>query len=392
MKSVFIRLKRYLLYFISLIMRTFLPIRKGRVLFWATLGKDYGCNPMYLSKYMITNEYNFDVWWMFIKGVNTSKLEPNEKIVWYGTIKYLYILNTAEYLITNHRTLPRFFFWKKRKGQKYIMTWHGSMAIKRIEKDAIEAIGEDYVNTAKKDSLNCDLMISDSKFFTELIRKSFWYDGEILKTTIPRNQKFYEIDKYQTIRKKVLDFYGGNIDQGYFIVLYAPTFRQNHDIKPYIIKWGGLKKVIESKYGKKVIVLMRLHPNLLKEIDTDALIKEDFVKNASVYNDMQELMVAADMLITDYSSTMFEFSMMQKPCFLYMPDRQTYDRGFYFKLSELPFAQSESIQELISDIERYDMKPYLEKIHTFIYTRFGLYEKSNGCAKVCEWMKQHALQ
>lgn len=372
-------------------MRTFLPIRKGRVLLWATLGKDYGCNPMYISKYLVGNGNNFDVWWMFLKGINISKLGPDEKIVWYGRLKYLYILNTSEFIITNHRTLPRFFFWKKRKGQKYIMTWHGTMALKKIEKDASKAIGSDYINTAKRDSINCDLMLSDSKFFTELIRKSFWYNGEILKTTMPRNQKFYENWNYQTIRRKVLDFYKEDIVQEYFIVLYAPTFRQNHNIDPYIIKWSELKKVIKSKFGKKVIILMRLHPNLLKIVDTNSLIKDDDIKNASVYNDMQELMVAADMLITDYSSTMFEFSMMQKPCFLYMPDRQTYDRGFYFKLSELPFTQSESIQELISDIERCDMKTYLGKIHTFIDTRFGLYEKCNGSAKVCEWMKNHSL-
>lgn len=391
MKRAIDRLERLVIYLVSLTMRVFLPIRKGRVLLWATIGKDYGCNPMYISKYLVSNEKYFDVWWMFLKGRNVDQLNANEKVVWYGSLKYLYVLNTAEFLITNHRTDSKYFFWMKKKGQKYIMTWHGSMPIKKVEKDAIESVGAEYVSMAKTDSLNCDLMLSDSEFFTNLLRKSFWYDGEILKTTLPRNQKFYEKGNNQTIRNIVLNFYGEKVDAEYYIILYAPTFRQNCSVDSYITKWEELKNVIESKYGKKAIILVRLHPNLLKVVDTNTLITEDYVKNASIYNDMQELMVAADMLITDYSSTMFEFSMMRKPCFLYMPDRDTYDRGFYFNLSELPFAQSETISALISYIENCESSVYLEKSYAFVNTRFGLYEQCNGSAKVCDWMNRHSI-
>lgn len=107
---------------------------------------------------------------------------------------------------------------------------------------------------------------------------------------------------------------------------------------------------------------------------------------------MQELMVAADLLITDYSSTMFEFSMMHKPCFLYTPDKDTYNRGYYFDFSELPFPQSVTISDLISSIEKYDDNSYSQKVYDFVNTRFGLYEECNGNAKVCDWMMQHSIR
>lgn len=372
-------------------MRQLFPIHKGRVLFWGTLGKQYGCNPMYISKYLVQNEKYFDVWWMFIKGTNINRLGINEKSVRFGGLKYLYIINTAEFIITNHRTRPKDFFWKKRKNQKYIMTWHGSMPIKKVENDAIESIGLDYVKAAKADSKICDLMLSDSEFFTKLLSKSFWYSGEILKTTMPRNQKFYEKNNYRLVRNKVINYCGENKDEDLILVLYAPTFRSNNNLDSYITKWDNIKSAITSKYNKRVIILMRLHPNMLQVINTDNLINSDYVKNASEYDDMQELMVASDILITDYSSTMFEFSMMQKPCFLYMPDKEKYDRGFYFNLSELPFAKSETVSELISDIENSDNFEYKKNLFTFVNKYFGLYKKCNGSAKVCEWMIQHRI-
>ena len=96
----------------------------------------------------------------------------------------------------------------------------------------------------------------------------------------------------------------------------------------------------------------------MSDDNTEKLIKHEYVTNASIYNDMQELMVSADMLITDYSTTMFEFYMMKKQCLLYMPDRDSYDRGFYFNLTELPFAQSTTISSLVDDIKRSDSMVY----------------------------------
>ena len=382
---------RFITYTVSLFLRFVLPVRKGRVLLWATLGKDYGCNPMYISKYLVKNEPYFDVWWMFRKGIEIKGLDFREKVCLYGSLKYLYILNTAEFIITNHRTRPRDFYWKKKRSQKYIMTWHGSMPIKKVEKDAIEALPEEYVKMAKMDSLNCDLMLSDSAFFTNLIRNSFFYEGEILKTSLPRNYKFYEKNGFKKYREKVLSYFNLNNSLDNLIVLYAPTFRDNNSVEQYITNWDKIKTAFETKYHKEVIILVRLHPNLLNTIDTNDLIQSNYVKNASIYGDMQELMVASDVLITDYSSTMFEFSMMNKPCFLYMPDLDIYNRGFYFNIQDLPFARSTDVPSLISDIIKYDNEIYGNRIKTFIRREFNLYDVSEGCVELSKWMHKHSV-
>lgn len=377
---------RFALYLFSVAMRFFVPIQKGRVLLWSTVGKEYGCNPMYISKYIIKNEPSFDVWWMFLDGVDTSILDKREKIVRFGTLKYLYILNTSEFLITNHRTFPRGIYWKKRSCQKYIMTWHGSMPIKMVEKDALSSLYDGYIKMAIEDSRNCDLMISDSKWFTKLIRNSFWYSGYILETSLPRNQIFFEKDSFPIVKSKVSNALGIPNDSNTYILLYAPTFRTGKTTSCYITEWNQIKHAIEDRVKKHVIVLMRLHPTLLKEVNTSCLITESYVKNASIYADMQELMVAADMLITDYSSTMFEFTMLNKPCFLYMPDLSTYDRDFYFSIQDLPFYKSKNIQELITNINEYDSNIQSTLVNEFISSNFCLYNKKTGCKDVVAWM------
>lgn len=384
----FVRLS---IYITSLILRLILPIKNGRVLLWATVGKDYGCNPMYISEFLVNNESCFNVWWMFIKGSKNAHNCTTDKIVWFRSLKYLYILNTSEFLITNHRTFPRDIFWRKKKGQKYIMTWHGSMPLKKIEKDASNSLGIGYIKRAKADSRNCDLMMSDSNFFTKLLRNSFWYEGEILLTSLPRNQKLLNRENYRFIRNKVLSNFKIKSDDKHLVVLYAPTFRNDNSVTSYITDWNDIKKTLETKFRKEIVILIRLHPNLTGIVDTNTMIHESYIQNASAYSDMQELLIAADILMTDYSSTMFEFALMHKPCFLYIPDKDSYDRGFYFNLSELPFIQCESIPKLLSAFREYDSS-YSEELGAFVKKRFGLYEACDGCAEVCKWMKKHSVE
>lgn len=390
MKKFVGKIKRLLFYLLSILIRCFTKIHRGRVLLWATDGLDYGCNPMYISNYLIDKNSEFEVWWMFDKSFNKQKINRELRIVIFSSVKYLLILNTAEFVITNHRTDFRGMYWKKRKYQKYIMTWHGSMPLKKIEKDAIESLYDGYETMAKYDSRACNLMLSDSDWYTKLIRCSFWYQGEILKTTMPRNDILYSSND-GVVRKKVCAFFNRPDSDNVFLLLYAPTFRTNHSVDFYIKEWENIKDILEAKTNKSVVVLLRLHPALFKLVDTNTLIKEDYVVNASVYPDMQELLVASDMLITDYSSSMFEFSLMRKPCFLYVPDRLVYDRGFYFDINQLPFPKSEAIDDLVEQIHVYNIHNDLNRVDLFFREVLGLYNIPNGCANVVQWMNNHRL-
>jgi CDP-glycerol glycerophosphotransferase len=103
---------------------------------------------------------------VFRKGANTSELPKGVKSVRFRTWEYLKLMASAEFVFSNVRTDPWRVYWHKRKGQKYVMLWHGGVALKRIEADAIEALSLSYIYRAKADSRICDLMISGCRLET----------------------------------------------------------------------------------------------------------------------------------------------------------------------------------------------------------------------------------
>lgn len=389
--ALYYRAYIYIRLFISLLLCVFFKVKKGRVIFWSTIGKDYSCNPLYISNYLLDHESDtFEVYWLYKKNLDKNVFDSRIKTVKYGSIMHLYIMQTAEFLVTNHRTSTKAMLWIKRSNQKYIMTWHGSMALKKIEKDTEQTLPKGYVKVAKKDSCICDLMLSDSEWYTNLIKTSFWYNGEILQEGMPRNDIFYYKDKHADIRNKVADKLNISNHSDKMIILYAPTFRTDHGTSQYILKWGQIKAEIESVLKRDVIVLMRLHPALLGIVDTQELISEDFVRNASCYDSIQELLVASDILITDYSSTMFEFALLKKPCFLYTPDAKSYDRGFYFPIKDLPFTSSLTEEILVKNIVSFNSDKYYESVDSFMSKTFNVKGNGHACEKVVLWMKNHS--
>ena len=376
---------------VSLLLCLFCKVKKGRIVLWSTTGKDYSCNPLYISNYLLDYEMDtFEVYWLYKKNLDKSVFDSRIKAVRFGSIMHLYVMQTAEFLVTNHRTSTKAMLWIKRAKQKYIMTWHGSMALKKIEKDAIKSLGSHYEKFARKDSANCSLMLSDSEWFSHLLRNSFWYDGEILQEGMPRNDIFYYKEKHANIRNKVSKELSISNNSDKIIVLYAPTFRTDHSTSQYILKWGNIKAKIESILKKDVVFLMRLHPTLLDIVDTSELISESFVRNASSYDNIQELLIASDILITDYSSTMFEFALLGKPCFLFTPDVESYDRGFYFPIGDLPFPSSLTEDSLVNRIISFNSDSYYKNVDSFMSRTFNVKGDGHACERVVLWMKKHS--
>jgi CDP-glycerol glycerophosphotransferase len=108
----------------SLCFRCVLPIKKGRVVCWSYDFKQYSCNPRYLTEYILDNDLDFEVYWVFRHRLDVSSIDKRVKYVRRRTWKYFILMNTAEYLVTNVRTDSWKIFWNKRLGQKYMMLWH----------------------------------------------------------------------------------------------------------------------------------------------------------------------------------------------------------------------------------------------------------------------------
>ncbi|MBO5881606.1 MAG: CDP-glycerol glycerophosphotransferase family protein [Alistipes sp.] len=366
------------------------PVVHGRVVCWAYNFKQYSCNPRYLTEYLLKHHPEFEIYWVLRKGFDTSELPEGVKAVRFRTWEYLRLMASAEFLLTNIRTDPWRIYWHKREGQKYAMLWHAGVALKRIEADAADKLSFSYTQRAKADSKVCDLMISGCAMQTKLQRERYWYNGEILERGIPRNDIFFDTARHKELRERIAKQYG--IDPKSRIVLYAPTFRVDYSTKPYAINWSRVTPAISRMFGgESVAVLVRMHPLLIGKVETSHLVAYEGVCDATRYHDMQELLAVADMLITDYSSSMFDFAMQGRLCLLYATDANAYDRGFYFNLDELPFPLSESEEQLLDTIANFDNEAYTARLNTFFTERIGLKENGHASQALAKWMIAHRL-
>ena len=373
----------------SLFIRMFMPVRKGTVMCWSYDFKQYSCNPRYLTEYLLENNPELKIYWVF-KNIPSSGVDSRIKCIRFHSWEYYKIANTAEFMITNCRTDSYRYYWKKRPGQKYMMLWHGGVALKKIEKDAEGQLGFSYLMKARRDSKMCDLMISGCKAQTELLQNKFWYDGEILESGIPRNDIFFAKDTHVNIRERICKQY--DISPESRIVLYAPTFRRGHSLDPYRIEWSEVVPELRRLYGTdQVRIFLRLHPNLMNKADTSPLLNDPAVVDVTRYHDMQELLCISDMLITDYSSSMFDFSMLMTPCIIYATDIEQYDRGYYYSFSEMPYPVARNQQELTDTLKEINLEEHLAKVNEFMTGTIGIFERGTACKAIAEWMSRHSL-
>jgi CDP-glycerol glycerophosphotransferase len=233
--------------------------------------------------------------------------------------------------------------------------------MKKVERDVENTLSPSYVRQAKRDSAMIDLFLSygSSDKRNEFLRSIYWYKGEILKCGCPRDDIFFS--ENPRIRDKILKFF--HLAGDTKLILFAPTFRDNFNPSTYNLKFDSLLETLNKAGKGKWTFLVRLHPNISEKASLLDFFS-DTVINATGYDDMQELLYAADILITDYSDCMFEFALLRKPVFLYFEDIKDYleERGVYFDIFSLPFPAAQSVDDLIMNIRNFDGAAYLRKI------------------------------
>ncbi|MBS4179145.1 CDP-glycerol glycerophosphotransferase family protein [Lederbergia citrea] len=361
------KLKKYVSLTIICFFNCF-PIKKNKIFFFSYYGSQYGCNPKYIAEYMIQNmpKNHFDIVWAF-NDLKKYENIPYIRKVKTMSIKYFYELSTSKIVITNFRATELFV---KRKNQYYIQTWHSSLRLKHIEKDAEASLPNTYVQMAKKDSKKCDLLLSGCKYSTDIFKRSFWYDGEIFEHGTPRNDFLFKNNF--TLKEKVFDDLNLPID--YKIMLYAPTFRKDEILTVYDLDYSGILTSLENKFGGKWVILVKLHPHLLSK--STNIVYGNHVVDITHYSDIQELLSISDVLISDYSSLIFDFSITKRPCFLYVPDIEEYikqDRNLYFDILELPFPAAMNNSDLNKDIKVFNSEKYITDLDKF-FMKIGSFE------------------
>lgn len=356
-------------------------IKKNRILCSNFMGKGYGDSPKYISE-ELAKDNKYEIIWI-CKNIN-DKFPNHVKPVKIYSLKYFYYIATSKFWIFNTRT-PIYYI--KRKKQIYIQTWHGCLAFKKIEFDVKDKLDKKYVKNAIKDTNYTNLMISNSSFCNELYKRAFRYSGKIMCKGTPRNDLLVG-NNYLNIRKKVCRTL--NIPKNNKIILYAPTFRAHYDTNPYDINFEDVIKNLKAKYHDDYSIIIRMHPGI-KNPDSLILNYYNYI-NANNYDDMQELILASDLLITDYSSTMFEAMIANKPVIIYANDIKDYneDRGSYFKINELPFPASFNNDELLKIILNTNFDDICNKYNNF-KDKIGLNESGKSSVKIKEYIDERIL-
>ena len=350
----------------------FLKIKDNRILFTSFNGKQYSCNPKYITEYLLKrNENKYEIIWVL--NNKTSLFNSSIKTVKYMSIEYVYYYFTSKMIITNMGFKSIF---KKPKHQYRIETWHGGGAYKKADLDIFcnEFIKFRYKTVGKE----LDYYISSCKAFTKVVSNAQAIsENKFLNFGMPRNDIFFYKENVEKANEIVRKKYNLNNDE--CIILYAPTWRD--DSREIINEISELKVLdaFKKMTNKKLKLLIRAHYH------TKHYVLDNNCIDVTAYPDMQELLCAADILITDYSSCMWDFSLMYKPCFIYATDIDQYkqDRDFYTPMSEWPFPIATNTDELINNIVNFNEEEYIEKVKKH-HQALGSYEDGHACERVCK--------
>ncbi len=261
-------------------------------------------------------------------------------------------LARSRYIVTNSRQ-PAWF--ARRPDQVVVQTWHGSM-LKRIGFDIenIRGKSRDYHDKLAWETAQWDYLVSPSPWATPILRRAFRFEGEILETGYPRNDIFFAPDR-EEIAARTRRTLG--LPEGKKVVLYAPTWRDDkyytrgkHKLDLHL----DLRRMYD-KLGDDHVLLVRRHPRV---VDSVPIVGEDFVYDVSLYPEIMELFLITDVLVTDYSSMMFDFANTGRPMLFFTYDIESYRdnlRGFYFDFEETApgplLTESEEVVTALRDID-----------------------------------------
>ncbi len=311
-------------------------------------GKSYSHNPKYIYEKMLDLGYNKT--YKFVWSYEGKLKIPGNPIIVNRTQESYYRYLAASKFWINNVSFP---INEKRKGTIYLQTTHGT-PLKRMGSD-IENINSKIVRgKVRSESKKWNYLISPNRYSYNIFKRAFEYKNKILNTGYPANDIFYCDDKNEKMLKIKSEL---GIADNKKIILYAPTFRDlesdregNH--------YFNLEIDLETLYNKfkeDYIILLRLHYIISNILKIDSNLKE-FVMDVSDYDDVHELCLISDVLITDYSSVFFDFAHTKKPILFFTPDFYEYEstRGLYLEKNDLPGPLLYNMNDLVNGIKNLD--------------------------------------
>lgn len=338
-------------------------------------GRNYTCNPKFIYEQMITmkefKDYTFV--WAFTKP-DEHKIKPclRTVIVKHNSNEYYKYVAKSKYWMVNSIINESI---TKKRDQVYVQCWHGT-PLKKLRCD-IDVTGASLntLDEIKKrndmDAKRFDYFLSPSKYATEKFVSAFNLDNLnkeniIIEQGYPRNESLFTFTSkdVKNIKKKL----GLPVDKK--VMFYMPTFRDNQHTSGvgYTYKLEIDFDSIQKKFAHEYVILFSSHYFVANSIDLTKY--KDFIFNVSGYDDINELYIVSDLVITDYSSIFFDYANLKRPILFYMYDLDLYKgslRDFYLDLNELPGPIAKTQKELEDNITNINKisKKYSSKYEKF---------------------------
>jgi len=382
-----IKRARYLCYYLK-------KVDNKQIIFESFMGRKYVDSPKAIYEYMLSNDKykDFKFVWAFKHPEEYKYLSENKntRVIKYGSKEYYKVYSTSKYWVTNSR-VPDVII--KKKNQIYTQCWHGT-PLKKLGFD-ISVQGGNALNSLKDirykyqvDSKKYTYMISPSKFCTEKFTSAFnlkavGKENIIIEKGYPRNDFLvnYKEEDIEKIKKNL------NLPADKKILLYAPTWRDNQHQSGlgYTYKTEVDFDYLSKKLGKDYIILFRAHYFVANSFDFEKY--KGFIYNVSDYNDINDLYIISDILITDYSSVFFDYALLKRPMIFYMYDLEDYKnklRDFYFDISELPGPIVEKEKDLINEIENLTKNFKFDKKYQDFNNKYNYLDDGKASQRVTE--------
>ena len=340
-----------------------LPVKRNKVLFVTSSGS-CACNPKYVARELARRRPDVDIVWLLSDAAyrGCGGRPDTGRAVRRWTWAAYRELATAHVLVENAHELAARGNPAKRRGQFVMNTWHGSLGIKRLDS------GAGASDRSRSAASAMDVLLSNSDFDDAVFSSCHLAAAPRLRTGHPRNDVFFlsGVEKAE-IRRRVFAALG--LEEDTRLALFAPTFRENAlSAGSCAYDFAAWRASLERRFGGKWAVAMRLHPLDARALAEGLISFPQGVLDATGFADIQDILVAADAGITDYSSWIYDYLLGGRPGFIFAPDKAQYDgeRGFYYPLEATPFPVAETNAGLCANIETFDAAKYARAAAAFL--------------------------
>ncbi|MFT8322642.1 MAG: CDP-glycerol glycerophosphotransferase family protein [Bacillus sp. (in: firmicutes)] len=377
--------KAKLLYKVAFKVLGKLPSKKNTVVFESFLGKQYSCNPRAIYEYIKENHPEYRLYWSVDKRFIQNFENRGIDIVPRFSVRWLLTMSRAQYWVSNSR-LPLWI--PKPKNTTYLQTWHGT-PLKRLaaDMDEVHMPGtntEKYKRNFLKESSNWDYLISPNNYSSEIFARAFGFTKTMIESGYPRNDALFNDNTKENITA-LKEKFGLPLEKK--IILYAPTWRDDQFYGKGKYKFDlelDLKR-LKEELGDEYIIVLRMHYLVAENLDLTPY--SGFAYDFSNYEDIRELYLISDLLITDYSSVFFDYGNLRRPMIFFVYDIDSYRdklRGFYFDFEKMaPGPLAKTNDEVIDYIKQASTMPLNDQFDQF-YNMFCYLEDGEASKRVVE--------